>query len=548
MQTPCYAAVPGGVIVQADACASVARVSDNTGGRILTPSIRKVEVLLLLEGPTRTWSKVRAKLEQRRYLGQWHVTLVQGRRQADGAPVLALAPCAPAAASHFLVPDALVRPLDRVLERSAFAAIADALRSQAATLALHGHERYLYSGNPVPPDLLECFDGALLHVRAGLRVAGTGGLASGRARTGDAATVLSIRRRPGGAVRTLPLALLGAGDYARIEILPALARRRSVTPFAVADREPQIAVGAARRGGFRLATTNPREATDALPSPGVVMVATAHDSHADLAAYAARAGHAVFVEKPPVVTHGDLTLLVDASLEAPGRIEIGFNRRQAPLMRHVRAALARARGPITIACTVREVPLRDTHWFLWPNQGTRVAGNLCHWIDLGVHLVGRAGDPTEVRISPPLVSDRAMPSGEERSLSVAFSDGSLLTILSTVRGDDVRGVQESIEIRRGGITLTLDDLRTLSTLAAGRRRVRRGLTRDKGHSAMYAGWAARLGSPAPATYPLRDLVTVGVLQLAATGLVQTDGDRCEVIEQLETWRSYCQRARDPVPW
>ena len=72
----------------------------------------------------------------------------------------------------------------------------------------------------------------------------------------------------------------------------------------------------------------------------------------------------------------------------PGELEVGFNRRYNPLVERARKELAAESGPTTLVATIREVDITPDHWYLWPNQGTRVAGNLCHWIDLALHLIG----------------------------------------------------------------------------------------------------------------------------------------------------------------
>ena len=85
-----------------------------------------------------------------------------------------------------------------------------------------------------------------------------------------------------------------------------------------------------------------------MPAPGLVVVATAHDSHAQLACAAVKAGHRVFVEKPPTVTVEDVHRLAAVMRANPGAIEIGFNRRYHPLVRRARARLRagdRARHP-----------------------------------------------------------------------------------------------------------------------------------------------------------------------------------------------------------
>ena len=170
-------------------------------------------------------------------------------------------------------------------------------------LARHCRENYLYSTRKPPAELTELLTeaardrGPNAHSAPGLPRCST-------RRSGDKAaadTVLRLAAKPSGS--GIPVAVLGGGDYTRSEIIPAL-RRGRFSLYAIANREPQIAALVGREYGFVLATTDSERAIAELPAPGLVIVATAHDSHARLACAAVKAGHRVFLEKPPTVTVG----------------------------------------------------------------------------------------------------------------------------------------------------------------------------------------------------------------------------------------------------
>ena len=292
-----------------------------------------------------------------------------------------------------------------------------------------------------------------------------------------------------------PLAILGAGDYVRIEVAPALGGA-DLDRVVLCDREPQIAALASAELGFATALTDAAAAIDSLERRGLVIVATAHDSHAELAARALDGGHRVICEKPAVVNAADLDRLTAAAAAAPGELEVGFNRRYNPLVERARECIAGESGPATIVASIREVDITPDHWYLWPNQGTRVAGNLCHWIDLALHLLGPGPEPVAVSVSPRVSLE---PTGvdAERTFSISFDDGSSLSLVPTGRGDSTRGVQEQIEVRRGQLTLRLDDLWKLQALRAGWPMHRRTLWRDKGNARMYASALRRFEQDNP---------------------------------------------------
>ena len=337
----------------------------------------------------------------------------------------------------------------------------------------------------------------------------------------------------------IPVAVLGAGDYVRTETIPAL-RSRRFSLYCLADREPHIAAAVGRSRKFRFATTEAERAISELPPHGLVIVATAHDSHASLACLAAEAGHRVFLEKPPTVTAADVLHLREVMASHPGMIEIGYNRRYHPLVRRARERIQSERGPISITCTVKELPFQPDHWYFWANQGTRFTGNLCHWIDLAIFFLDDGILPVSLTLSPRVISSHI--DDEERVLTVTFSDGSLLSIFGTSRGDDSRGVQEQIDIRRGGTTISIDDLWKMRVRSGGIERYYRTIFRDKAHSRMYREALGRVANGEAATYGLRDMIVVSAIQITASDLVRAGG----TVGQIPSWLE--DALQDKVNW
>ena len=419
--------------------------------------------------------------------------------------------------------------------RTAFSAgdlrrVAARLSAQAGLLARLGRQSFLYSGMEPPAELVTALTGALAGPAMRSAVPGSARCSARRQAT-------AARPTPCCACgRTLPPAAACRWRCSAPGTIPAArSSPRCAAPasslYAVANREAQIAALVGREFGFTLATTDSERAIAETPAPGLVVVATAHDSHTHLACAALKAGHRVFVEKPPAVTGEDVRRLAAAMRANPGAVEIGFNRRYHPLVRRARARLRRETGPVTISCLVKELTFEPDHWYFWPNQGTRITGNLCHWIDLAVFFLEDHPMPVSVTLSPRMPGTEPG-NDEERVLTVTFEDGSLLTVLGTTRGDDIRGVQEQIDIRRGTTTITIDDLWKMRVRSDGIERYSRTLFRDKAHTAMYAEALGRIVAGQPAVYPVRDMVVVSAIQIAASDLARTDGRAADLPDWL----------------
>jgi predicted dehydrogenase len=303
-----------------------------------------------------------------------------------------------------------------------------------------------------------------------------------------------LRSRGGGG--TGGVFLLGYGGYVREQILP---RFRGEVAGAV-DHKAEL-LGEAHRGDFPLH----RDLADLLPAIAaadrpLVIVATYHSDHvvSAEAVLDANPDARVFIEKPAAVTVADAAVLRERR-EAGSWIDIGFNRRYAAMTAELALAARRMPRPLVFSALVKELKLPASHWYGWPNQGSRVTGNLCHWIDLAHHLVGAPCAEVQAVGSPA--------SDETVSTTLRFEDGSIAALVATDAGDDLGGVTEYLELRGGGTTLIVDDYRRLVTLEDGRRRARRR-RREKGHARMYRELRRRWLEGAEPVYPAADIVAV----------------------------------------
>ena len=289
--------------------------------------------------------------------------------------------------------------------------------------------------------------------------------------------------------------LLGFGSYVREYILPHFKGQIA----GALDYRSRLMEHHLRAGGISLYINfdDILEQIKAESRP-LVLVATYHSDHAWMTERVLEANPEarVFIEKPPVVRAEEAVRL--AEIRAQGRwIDVGFNRRYAPLIRKMRMYIGNLSRPLIISAIVKEPKIPQTHWYFWRNQGTRITGNVCHWIDLAFYLTGSSA--REISL---------LNAGDSVSIGIAFQDGSLATIVASDVGYDLAGVQELIEVRGGSTTLVLNDFRCLSVRSGASRRTERLLWRDRGHDAMYRELRCRVLENGRPGYPIEDLVQV----------------------------------------
>ncbi|QES51428.1 oxidoreductase [Streptomyces venezuelae] len=338
-------------------------------------------------------------------------------------------------------------------------------------------------------------------------------------RRGDAASApaRSAPVRPAGA--PVRLAFVGAGNYASSMLLPHLAEREGVTLSTVVTTTALSAANAQRKFGFTGATTD-LDSVLGDPAVDAVFVVTRHSSHAELTRKALLAGKTVFVEKPLALTEDELAGVL-AAVEESGndRLQVGFNRRFAPLLREAKNRFGARTGPASLRYLVNAGRLGHGSWYLQQaTEGSRFAGEGGHFIDTASWLLG--SDPVSVYAVAPSGAE----AGGDVQIMLRYADGSTATIGYVTTG--ASGFpKETLDLVADGRVLKFDDFVRASVFAdggVGRKRwvsSRLPKARDKGQSAELAAFirAVRTGGPMPV--PLESLVATTSATLAVqTGL------------------------------
>jgi predicted dehydrogenase/threonine dehydrogenase-like Zn-dependent dehydrogenase len=272
----------------------------------------------------------------------------------------------------------------------------------------------------------------------------------------------------------LRVALVGAGNFVRSTHLPNLQHEDGVRITTVVSRGGSSAASLARSLNGARPGTDWREAVDA-PDVDLVLVATRHDSHAEIAAAALQAGKAVFVEKPLGLTREQIDE-VWAAGEENDRLAIGFNRPFAELAQRLAAEARSSMGPAQLVYRVSS-PVAAEHWLNDPHEGGgRILGEACHMFDFANWL---CGSPERV-LAAAVPAPAGVGSPESASVTVQYADGSVATIHYSGLGP-ASMPKERVELLRGGRSWVLDDFRTLTTYTADGQRTEssRG---DKGHA------------------------------------------------------------------
>ncbi len=302
------------------------------------------------------------------------------------------------------------------------------------------------------------------------------------------------------------VAFVGAGNYAKSVLIPAVGRASGVKRLHVVTATGASARHSAEKFGYASCGTDPRAVFDD-DAVDLVFIATQHDSHAPLAEAALRAGKAVWLEKPVALDEAQLESLANAVRETRGFLAVGYNRRFSSHAQAIRAAFAKRGGPMAIQYTVAAGPTPGGTWHLDPAVGGgRVVGEACHMVDLCGFLVG--APPTSV-FARCLGRD---PEAEDSTVLVlGYGDGSTATI-AYLANASTSLPKERFEVSADGRTASCDNFRE-TRLPDGKRL--KTINQDKGQDTAIQQVldAVRAGGPAPFT--LEDLIATSRATLRA---------------------------------
>lgn len=281
-----------------------------------------------------------------------------------------------------------------------------------------------------------------------------------------------------GAATTSPgrrLGLLGAGTYASATLLPALDAAGFDAPTWIASSSGRSARHLAMRCGARRATSDVAAVLDA-DDVDAVVVATSHDSHAELAVRALVAGRAVFCEKPLGLSDDEVDRVEEAWRGSGQALMVGFNRRHAPSVETATRMLGAAGGPLVISYRVNAGTLPAAHWYHDRRQGGRLLGEVCHFVDTCNALTRQV--PDLVWCTGAAGAEAVL--AEDLVVALRYPDGSTAAITYASAGHP-SAPKERIEVLGRGHAIVVDDFREV--VVDGR--VTRSREVDKGHVAQF---------------------------------------------------------------
>lgn len=331
----------------------------------------------------------------------------------------------------------------------------------------------------------------------------------------------SSPERRGSSETPVFIGLIGAGNFAKMTLLPAL-KSCPVRLRTIASAGGVSGVHAGRKFGFERATTDYRELLSDREI-NLVIITTRHDLHAAMTIEALAAGKHVAVEKPLCLNASELEQVRAAYEAANGRqLLVGFNRRFSPQAIKMKQLLAGRSQPMCMSMMVNAGVVSVESWVQDAAVGGgRIIGEGCHWIDLMAFLIGapvvtvtatRIGDAPGVTVRD-----------DKMTITLTFTDGSIGTLHYFGNGHKSYD-KETLEVFCEGRVLRLENFRRLVGFGwsgFSKMRLRR---QDKGHGEEFRRLTAAIASGDGPVMPFEEIdnvmrATFAAVESATSGRV-----------------------------
>lgn len=255
------------------------------------------------------------------------------------------------------------------------------------------------------------------------------------------------------------VALIGAGGFATGMHLPNIEKLSSKYKLhAVMNRTGHKAKAVAEQYKANYATT---DYEDILNDKDIdlVLIATRHDSHAELALKALEAGKHVFVEKPLATTQEDLEKIkafYESDMPNKPVLFTGFNRRFSKYTTEIKKYTDKRINPMMIRYRMNAGFIPLDHWV--HEDGGRMVGEACHIIDLMTSLTQSKIESICVESLTPKTDNYS--SSDNKSITLKYADGSVASIEYFANGSKELA-KEFMEVHFDGKSIIMDDYKSL---------------------------------------------------------------------------------------
>jgi predicted dehydrogenase len=286
--------------------------------------------------------------------------------------------------------------------------------------------------------------------------------------------------------------VVGAGGFAKIKLMPIIARLKEVKINAVVEPHTANSLSVGHLYDAQGVFSN-HEALFNEDLVDALVIASPHTFHAQQALTALSHGKAVFIEKPMVTNFEQLEQLfsfLKNHHQAP--ICVDYNRSFAPFIKKIKRTIAQRTSPLVVHYRMNAGFIPKDHWIQTEVGAGRIIGEACHIFDLFCYLTDARPVAVSVEAIRPPNDD--LFSTDNFSAQISFADGSIATLLYTALGHGGLS-KERMELFYDSKAIVMDDYKTLCGYGLPQTFNETTTNPDKGHEALLRQFFSELKKP-----------------------------------------------------
>ena len=280
-------------------------------------------------------------------------------------------------------------------------------------------------------------------------------------------------------LRKRNVAVIGCGQFSFSNILPRIyLRYGSIFRYAY-DPDSSAQKSLCKMFSIPGSVKSSKDIVDD-QSVRLVYIASPHSTHAQYAVDCLSSDKDVYVEKPLAVSLDQLMSLKEAQRLSGRNLYVGFNRPHSPFIKDIKSYYDSS-SPFFSSMVVFGHKIPKDHWYRDSAQGSRIAGNCSHWVDLAVHFLSWRSLDWPLNISfKRLQSEFA---DENFVLHITSPCGSMITLSFFALLEPHLGVTESISFHSSSLTASIDNFQSMRIDTGSSVIYRRSLFKNAGHTA-----------------------------------------------------------------
>ena len=273
--------------------------------------------------------------------------------------------------------------------------------------------------------------------------------------------------------------LIGAGNFARVTMLPAL-QASGLYQFKGLATTGGVGAAQANEVFHFEYTTNDYKTLLQDKDIDLIGISTQHNSHAKFVVEALEAGKSVYCEKPLCLTLEELERIEEAYKESGCHLFCGLNRRYAPLISEIKKDLKTDSIPAVYDYIANAGFIPESHWTQDEAKGGgRIIGEAIHFVDTIMYLDG--SELTELSVN--YANNPGYPKKDNAIISLRFASGAIGTIIYTSMGSK-KYPKEQLRVFSNGSVYEMDNYVNMSKYTSGKKKEIR-LRQDKGFAVEY---------------------------------------------------------------